>query len=311
MPAGDGVSRQVTVVEVGPRDGLQSETRPLDVDGKRQLIRRLAAAGLPVVEAGAMVSPRAVPQMANTEAVLAGLELSTPTRYPVLVPNGKGLQRALAAGVREVAVFAAASDAFSRHNIGVDVHGSLERYRPVVRQALDAGCRVRGYVSCVMGCPLEGEVEPARVLEVSRAMLDMGCGEISLGDTVGCGTPEKTRRLLDLLLDEVAVERLAVHFHDTWGLALVNLHVALEMGVRIVDSSVAGLGGCPYAPGASGNVATEDVLHLCHAMGLETGVDLQAVAETGRWVCEQLQRPYGSRVGQALRARCDPETGRA
>ncbi len=293
----------VTIVEVGPRDGLQNEPRPLATADKVALIRRLAASGLKVIEAGALVSPRAVPQMADTEAVLQALELDGAQRYPVLVPNEKGLQRALAAGVRDIAVFAAASDSFSQKNIGCDVAASLRRYRPVVEQARAAGCRVRGYVSCVMGCPYEGVVPLARVAEVSLALAEMGCGEISLGDTIGRGNPRLTRELIRTVAAELPLSRLAVHFHDTWGMALANVCQALELGIRTVDSAVAGLGGCPYAPGASGNVATEDVLVLCQGLGLSTGVDLQAVAEAGWWVSEQLGRAPASRASQALLAR--------
>ncbi len=294
----------VTIVEVGPRDGLQNEPRPLATADKLALIRRLAESGLSIIEAGALVSPRAVPQMADTETVLQALELDGAQRYPVLVPNEKGLERALAAGVRDIAVFAAASDHFSQKNIGCDVAGSLARYRPVVAQALEAGCRVRGYVSCVMGCPYEGEVPLARVVAVSVALAEMGCGEISLGDTIGTGNPRLTRQLLQAVAAELPLSQLAVHFHDTWGMALANVHQALELGVRTVDSAVAGLGGCPYAPGASGNVATEDVLVLCQGLGLSTGVDLQAVAEAGWWVSERLGRAPASRASLALRARC-------
>ena len=294
----------VTLVEVGPRDGLQNEQHPLATTDKVALIQRLAETGLRVIEAGALVSPKAVPQMADSADVLRALDLDAGVRYPVLVPNEKGLQRALQAGVREIAVFAAASDSFSQKNIGCDVAASLERYQPVVEQARAAGCRVRGYVSCVMGCPYEGKVPLSRVVEVSRALAGMGCDEISLGDTIGSGNPRLTRQLIQAVAAELPLSQLAVHFHDTWGMAVANVYQALELGIRIVDCAVAGLGGCPYAPGATGNVATEEIVHLCTGLGLETGVDLRALAETGWWLSNRLGRPPASRVSLALRARC-------
>jgi len=292
----------IRIVEVGPRDGLQNEPRPVPTAAKVALIDALAAAGLPVVEAGAFVSPKWVPQMADSAAVLAGITRRPGTRYPVLVPNMQGFEAARAAGVEEIAVFGAASESFSRRNINCSIADSLERFRPVCDAATAAGLRVRGYVSCVLGCPYEGEVPPAAVARVAAALAALGCYEISLGDTIGVGTPGRVRALLDAVGAELPSERLAVHFHDTWGQAVANIHTALEWGIVTVDSAVAGLGGCPYARGASGNVATEDVLYLLHGLGLRTGVDLDAVAAAGRAICAELGRPPASKVAQALAA---------
>ena len=293
----------IRIVEVGPRDGLQNEKAIVPLETKVELVERLADAGLPAVEAGAFVSPKWVPQMADSAEVLARVRRRPGTDYPVLVPNERGLEAALAAGVGEIAVFGAASESFSLKNINCSIAESLERFRPVAAGALAAGVRVRGYVSCVLGCPYEGEVDPGRVAEVSAALLAMGCHEISLGDTIGVGTPAKARAMLRRVAADVPADRLALHFHDTWGQAVANILACLEEGVTTVDSAVAGLGGCPYAKGASGNVATEDVLYLLHGLGLETGVDLEAVARTGGWISDRLGRPNGSKAGRALLAK--------
>jgi len=294
---------KVKIVEVGPRDGLQNESQPVSTDVKVALIERLADAGLPVVEATSFVSPKWVPQMADAADVMARIRRKAGVSYPVLVPNLKGLEGAIAARADEVAVFAAASEAFSRRNINCSIDESLDRFAPVCEAALAQGLRVRGYISVVLGCPYQGEVAPSAVAHVARRLADMGCYEVSLGDTIGVGTAGKTQRMLEVVAREVPVERLAGHFHDTYGQALANILAAMEVGVATFDSSVAGLGGCPYAPGATGNVATEDVLYLLDGLGIETGVDLALLAEAGRYVCEAIGRPNASRVGRALTAR--------
>lgn len=293
------VPSEVTVVEVGPRDGLQNEPVPVQVEAKVALVEALAAAGLPVVEAGAFVSPKWVPQMAGSDAVLHAVKKRPGVRYPVLVPNLKGLEAALAAGAEEVAVFGAASETFSQKNINCSIAESLERFRPVAEKALAHGVRVRGYVSCVVGCPYEGEIAPSAVARVAGELFRLGCFEVSLGDTIGVGTPRKTAAMLETVAAEVPLEALALHPHDTFGQALANVLAALELGVRVVDSSVAGLGGCPYAKGASGNVATEDLLFLLEGMGVRTGVDLDAVAHAGEAICRVLGRATRSKVAQA------------
>jgi isopropylmalate/homocitrate/citramalate synthase len=298
---------RVTVVEVGPRDGLQNESAEIPVDSKVRLIAALAEAGLPVVEAGAFVSPNWVPQMAGSAEVLAALPLGGPTRFPVLVPNEKGYERAKAAGAREIAVFGAASETFSQRNINCSIQESLGRFAPVIAQARRDGLRVRGYVSCVLGCPYEGPVSPHRVAGVAADLIELGCDEVSLGDTIGVGTPDAAVKMLDTVAAQVPVDRLAVHFHDTYGQAVANVYACLERGVATVDSAVAGLGGCPYAKGASGNLATEDLLYLLHGLGIETGVDLDAVAAAGRRISQELGRAPASRVARALAARARQE----
>ncbi|MBB6250896.1 hydroxymethylglutaryl-CoA lyase [Nitrospirillum iridis] len=293
----------VRIVEVGPRDGLQNEAALVPTDTKVALIDRLAATGLAVVEAGAFVSPKWVPQMADTAAVLAQIRRPTGVSFPVLVPNERGLAQALAAGVTEIAVFAAASEAFSQRNINCSIAESLDRFAPVARQARDAGVTVRGYVSCVLGCPYEGAIDPAKVAEVSAHLLELGCAEISLGDTIGVGTPAKAQALIRRVARDVPVAQLAAHFHDTYGQALANLLACLDEGIRIIDSSVAGLGGCPYAKGATGNVATEDVVYMLEGQGLSTGVDLDALAAIGGWISTSINRPNASRAGRALLAK--------
>lgn len=294
------MSDHVTMVEVGPRDGLQNEKLKLDASVKIELIQRLANCGIPVVEAGSFVSPKWVPQMADSESVLTGIKPLPGTRYPVLVPNMAGFERAIDAGATEIAVFTAASESFSKRNTNCSINESLLRLKPVIDRAKTAGLRVRGYVSCVLGCPYEGEVSTRAVTDVCSALADMAVDEVSLGDTIGVGTPAVANALVKAVTDVVPVEQLAVHFHDTYGQALANILACLDAGIRIIDSSVAGLGGCPYANGATGNVATEDVVYMLHGLGLETGVDLGALAQTGEWISEQLQRPNNSRAGLAL-----------
>jgi len=290
----------VRIVEVGPRDGLQNEPTPVPVAARIALIEGLAEAGLKMVEAGSFVSPKWVPQMADTAAVLAGLKRKAGVRYPVLVPNLQGLEGAEAAGAKDIAIFAAASESFSRKNINCSIAESIDRFRPVAARALAEERRLRGYVSCVLGCPYEGEIAPAAVAKVAKALLDLGCEEISLGDTIGTGTPLKTRRMIETVAGEVPKAKLAVHFHDTYGQALANILAALELGIAVIDSSVAGLGGCPYAKGASGNVATEDVVYMLNGMGIATGVDLDRLAQVGRAITQQLGRAPASKVAQAL-----------
>ena len=300
---GKSMPKRVKVVEVGPRDGLQNEPKTVATAVKIALIDRLSAAGVPVVEAGAMVSPRWVPQMADSAEVLAGITRRPNTSFPVLVPNISGFERAAAAGAEEIAVFGAASETFSHKNINASIEESLERFAPVCAAAKDHGIRVRGYVSCVLGCPYEGAVAPAKVAEVAARLHELGCYEISLGDTIGVGTPGKAAAMVEAVAKRVPSGHLAVHFHDTYGQALANILACLDHGIAVVDSSVSGLGGCPYAPGAAGNVATEDVLYMLDGLGIKTGIDLEAVAAAGRYICDHLGRAPSSKVAQALRAR--------
>ncbi|MBU2091374.1 MAG: hydroxymethylglutaryl-CoA lyase, partial [Alphaproteobacteria bacterium] len=264
---------------------------------------RLSAAGLKVVESGSFVSPKWVPQMADTAEVLAGISKKPGTVYPVLVPNLKGLEGALAAGVMEIAVFGAASESFSQRNINCSIAESLERFRPVVETALQNDIRVRGYISCVLGCPYEGEIAPEAVASVARSLFAMGCYEVSLGDTIGTGTPGKAGAMLRIVASDIPMDKLAVHFHDTYGQALANIYAALEEGVSVIDSSVAGLGGCPYAKGASGNVATEDVVYMLNGLGIDTGIDLDALVETAFFISDALGRPPASKVAKAIAAK--------
>ncbi len=294
---------RVTVVEVGPRDGLQNEPQSVPVDVKVALIERLVDAGLPVVEAGAFVSPKWVPQMAGTGEILARIRRRPGVRYPVLVPNMKGYEKARAAGVDEIAVFGAASETFSQKNINCSIEESFARFAPVIEAAKADGARVRGYVSCVLGCPYEGAVPAARVVEVAGRLWELGCDEISLGDTIGVGTPGEARAVVAAVAELLPIERLAVHFHDTYGQALANVMACLELGVATVDSAVAGLGGCPYAKGASGNLASEDLVYMLHGLGIDTGVDLDALAAAGRFISAELGRPPASKVARALAAR--------
>ncbi|WP_445990048.1 hydroxymethylglutaryl-CoA lyase [Chromobacterium haemolyticum] len=290
----------VKIVEVGPRDGLQNEKQPLSTAVKLELIRRLAASGLRSIEAGAFVSPKWVPQMAGSAEVLAGLDLAGPVSYPVLVPNEQGMEAALDAGAREIAVFGAASESFSRRNINASIAESLQRFAPVMARAQAAGVPVRGYVSCVVGCPYEGRIAPAKVAEVAARLLDMGCYEISLGDTIGVGTPSSVLAMLDAVSKAVPITQLAGHFHDTYGMAISNIHACLNAEMMTFDSSVAGLGGCPYAQGASGNVATEDVVYLLHGEGHDTGVDLAALVDTAWFIADALGKPPASKLAYAF-----------
>ncbi|HEY0504543.1 MAG TPA: hydroxymethylglutaryl-CoA lyase [Lysobacter sp.] len=292
----------VRIVEVGPRDGLQNEKAIVATADKIALIDRLSGTGLRSIEATSFVSPKWVPQLADAAEVFTGIHRAPGVRYPVLVPNEQGYERARAVGVDEIAVFTAASEAFNRKNINAGIDESLQRFAPVMERARADGVAVRGYVSTVLGCPYQGEVPLADVVRVARALHDMGCYEISLGDTIGVGTPGKARAMLLAVAQEVPINALAVHFHDTYGQALANILACLEEGVAVVDSSVSGTGGCPYARGASGNVATEDVVYMLHGLGVETGVDLAKLADTGRWLAGLLGRETGSKVGKALAA---------
>ncbi len=288
---------------MGPRDGLQNEPGTVPTAVKLELIDRLADAGLTAIESTAFVSPKWIPQMADHTEVLKGIRRRPGVTYPVLTPNLKGFEAALAAGAMEVAIFGAASESFSKKNINCSIAESLERFRPVAEAAAKNNVRVRGYVSCVVGCPYEGDIAPAKVAEVSKALFDMGCYEVSLGDTIGVGTPRKTQAMIEAVAKVVPVNKLAGHYHDTFGQSLANIYASLELGVATFDSSVAGLGGCPYAAGASGNVATEDVLYMLQGLGIETGVDLDKVAATGEWICAILKREPGSKAGRAIAAK--------
>ena len=293
----------VKLVEVGPRDGLQNESGEVSAAARIELIDRLADAGFKTIESGSFVSPKWVPRMADTAEVMAGITRRDGVSYPVLVPNMKGLEAAIAAAVGEIAVFGAASESFSQRNINCSIAESLDRFRPVCESALKQGMRVRGYISCVLGCPYEGAVDPSAVAAVARELTAMGCYEISLGDTIGVGTPSVAQAMVDRVAEGVPRDRLAVHFHDTFGQALANILACLERGVAVIDSSVAGLGGCPYAKGATGNVASEDVLYMLDGMGIRTGVDLGRLASAGEFISEILGRPSGSRVARAMAGR--------
>ncbi|MDY4284465.1 hydroxymethylglutaryl-CoA lyase [Xanthomonas sp. LF06-19] len=292
----------VRIVEVGPRDGLQNEKAWVATEDKIELIARLGRTGLRSIEATSFVSPKWVPQLADAAEVYAGIAQVPGVDYPVLVPNLQGYERAAAVGVREVAVFTAASETFNRTNTNAGIDESLARFAPVLERAAADGVKVRGYVSTVLGCPYQGDVPLADVVRVAQRLHAMGCYEISLGDTIGVGTPGKARAMLRAVAAVVPMDALAVHFHDTYGQALANIAACLEEGVRVVDAAVSGAGGCPYAKGASGNVASEDVVYLLHGNGVETGIDLPALAATGRWLAQKLGRPTGSKVGQALAA---------
>ena len=293
---------QVRIVEVGPRDGLQNEKAIVATAAKIELIDRLSATGLQSIEATSFVSPKWVPQLADAAEVFAGITRKPGVAYPVLVPNEQGYDRALAVGAREVAVFTAASEAFNRSNINASIDESIERFVPVLERARNDGVRVRGYVSTVLGCPYQGEVPLGDVVRVASRLHALGCYEVSLGDTIGVGTPAKARAMLRAVAAEVPMPALAIHFHDTYGQALANILACLEEGVTVVDSAVSGVGGCPYARGASGNVASEDVVYMLHGLGIRTGVDLDTLAETGRWLAGLLGRETGSKAGKALAA---------
>ena len=294
---------QVKIVEVGPRDGLQNEKQVVPTAVKIELIDRLSAAGLTSIEATSFVSPKWVPQMADSSAVLQGISRRPDTAYPVLTPNLQGFDSAMQAGATEVAIFAAASESFSRKNINCSIAESLKRFEPVISAASALEIPVRGYVSCVVGCPYEGEIDPAAAAAVARTLADMGCYEVSLGDTIGVGTPASIRRLLEACLRQLPAKRLAGHYHDTYGMAIANIYASLELGIATFDASVAGLGGCPYARGASGNVASEDVVYLMHGLGIETGIDLAKLAVIGDWISSAINRPNGAKAGRALCAK--------
>jgi hydroxymethylglutaryl-CoA lyase len=295
------MKNSVRIVEVGPRDGLQNEPGEVPTATKVELIERLADAGLPAVEATAFVSPKWVPQMADHTEVLERIRRKPGVAYPVLTPNLQGLEAARAAGATEVAIFGAASEAFSMKNINCSIAESLERFKPLVEEAERSKIKVRGYISCVLGCPYEGEVKPQRVAEVAHALLELGCYEISLGDTIGVGTPGKAKAMIEACAKRVPMKQLAGHYHDTYGQALANIYASLEMGVGTFDASVAGLGGCPYAAGASGNVATEDVVYMLQGMGIKTGVDLERLVEIGQWISAILKKEPASKVNRALK----------
>jgi hydroxymethylglutaryl-CoA lyase len=291
----------VRIVEVGPRDGLQNEKAIVPVEARVEFVNLLSESGLKTIETGAFVSPKWVPQMANTDKVYAAIIKKPGVSYPVLVPNMKGMESAVAAGVKEISVFAAASETFSRKNINCSIAESLERFEPVMEGARKHGMKVRGYVSCVLGCPYEGEIKPSAVVKVARALMDMGCYEVSLGDTIGVGTPLKTYDLLRALKAEIPVSTLAVHFHDTYGQALANILIALQEGITVIDSAAGGLGGCPYAKGASGNVATEDVLYMLKGMGINTGVDIQGVVKAAHFIEKIVAQACTSRLSMVYK----------
>ena len=293
----------VKIVEVGPRDGLQNEKAEVTTAHKIALIDHLSETGLASIEAGAFVSPKWVPQMADSADVMAGISRNPNVSYPVLTPNMKGLDAALAADAQEVAIFGAASESFSKRNINKSIAESLETFEPLAERALAEGVRVRGYISCVLGCPYEGKISPDAVADVAQALKRMGCYEVSLGDTIGTGTPSEAVAMVEAVARHVPIDEIAVHFHDTYGQAIANLYACLELGVSVADASVAGLGGCPYAKGATGNVATEDVLYMLRGSGIETGVDFDSVMRAGRYISDILGRPPVSRVHRALMAK--------
>lgn len=297
------MSDTVRIVEVGPRDGLQNEKTPVSVADRIAFIEALVGAGLHIVEVGAFVSPRAIPQMINSDSVLRGVDHHPDCEFHVLVPNEKGYEAALAAGAKVIAVFASASEGFSRANINCSVAESIERFKPVVIRARANGIKVRGYISCVLGCPFDGEVKPQAVVDVARTLWELGCYEISLGDTIGVGTPVKARQLLRAVAGSMPMTKLAMHFHDTYGQALANLYAGMEEGARVIDSAAGGLGGCPYAPGATGNVATEDVVYMLEGMGIATGVDMPKLVDATNTVSRLIGRPPVSRVASAFNAK--------
>ena len=294
---------RVRIVEMGPRDGLQNEKQVVPLATKLALIDRLADAGLREIEATSFVSPKWVPQMGDHAELMRTLKRRAGVSYPVLTPNLQGFESALAAGADHVAVFAAASEAFSKKNINCSIAESIDRFLPVMAAAREAGVKVRGYVSCVIACPYEGAVSPAKVAEVSQRLADIGCYEVSLGDTIGVGTPASVTRMLEAVAVRVPIDRLAGHYHDTWGMAVANVHASLQFGLRCFDASVGGLGGCPYAKGATGNVATEDVVYLLHGLGFDTGIQLDKLVDTAAWINAQLGREPVSRVARATLAK--------
>jgi hydroxymethylglutaryl-CoA lyase len=297
------MSDPVRIIEMGPRDGLQNEKMPVSVEARIAFVEALVGAGLKTVEVGAFVSPKAIPQMASSDAVLRGVAHMTGAEFHVLVPNEKGYDAARAAGAKVVSVFAAASEGFSRANINCTVAESIERFKPVMERAKADGVRVRGYISCVLGCPFDGEIKPKAVADLAKTLWDLGCYEISLGDTIGVGTPDKAKQMLRAVSANIAAAKLAMHFHDTYGQALANLYAGLEEGVRVIDAAAGGLGGCPYAPGATGNVATEDVVYMLDGMGLSTGVDMEELLAATNEMSGVLGKPPVSRVASALNAK--------
>ncbi|XP_050234803.1 hydroxymethylglutaryl-CoA lyase, mitochondrial-like isoform X2 [Mercurialis annua] len=294
------IPEYVKIVEVGPRDGLQNEKDVVPTAVKVELIRKLVSSGLPVVEATSFVSPKWVPQLADAKDVMTAIRYFEHARFPVLIPNLKGFEAAVAAGAKEVAIFASASESFSKSNINCSIEDSLVRYSDVALAARKLSIPIRGYISCVVGCPVEGMISPSKVAHVAKCLCDMGCSEISLGDTIGVGTPGTVIPMLEAVMDVIPVDKLAVHFHDTYGQALSNILASLQLGITTVDSSVSGLGGCPYAKGASGNVATEDVVYMLNGLGVKTNVDLQKVMLAGSFICNHLGRPSGSKTAIAL-----------
>ncbi|MBK6355962.1 MAG: hydroxymethylglutaryl-CoA lyase [Betaproteobacteria bacterium] len=296
---------RVKIVEVGPRDGLQNEAQVVPTATKIELIERLAAAGLRVIEATSFVSPKWVPQMGDNAAVLRGIKRHAATVYPVLTPNLQGFDAAVEAGATEVAIFGAASESFSRKNINCSIAESLKRFEPVISAASALEMPVRGYVSCVVGCPYEGAIDPNKAADVAKILFDMGCYEVSLGDTIGVGNPASITRLIEACVRIAPIEKLAGHYHDTYGMAIANIYSSLQMGMAVFDSSIAGLGGCPYAKGASGNVATEDVVYLLQGLGIETGIDLAKLAVVGDWISSAINRPNGAKAGRALCTRTE------
>ena len=296
---------RVKIVDVSPRDGLQNEPGSVPTEVKVELVDRLSDAGLQSVEAGSFVSPKWVPQMADSADVMARIRRKPGVAYPVLVPNMKGLEAAIAAKAMEVAGFAAATEAFSKRNTNCTIAESMQRQAEVCKAALGAGLRVRGYISVVLGCPYEGEVKPEAVADVAEQLFDMGCYEVSLGDTIGTGTPARAQRMIEMVSKKIPVEKLAGHFHDTYGQALANILAVMELGVATFDSSAAGLGGCPFAKGATGNVATEDVLYMLNGLGIDTGVDMNRLLDAAQFICTHLGRPTASRAGRALAAKRD------
>jgi hydroxymethylglutaryl-CoA lyase len=300
------MSETVRIVEMGPRDGLQNEKQSIPLEVKLALIERLADAGLREIEATSFVSPKWVPQMADHDALMRALPRRPGVAYPVLTPNLQGFEAAVAAGADRVAVFAAASEAFSKKNINCSIAESIDRFLPVMAAARERGIPVRGYVSCVVACPYEGAVAPQKVAEVTQRLIDIGCDEVSLGDTIGAGTPATVSRMLEACARAVPVQRLAGHYHDTYGMAVANVQASLQMGLRCFDASVGGLGGCPYAKGATGNLATEDVVYLLHGSGYDTGIDLDRLVDTAAWISAQLGREPASRVARALLAKRKP-----
>lgn len=297
-----GIPQSVKIVEVGPRDGLQNEV-PVTLEDKIKLINRLSETGLQVIESGSFVSPKWVPQMAGSAEIFSKISRKTNVSYPALTPNMKGYEDAIRAGVDEVAIFGAASESFSQKNINCSIAESLQRFEPIMAQAKLENVKVRGYVSCVLGCPYEGNIDINNVVNVAQTLYKMGCYEISLGDTIGVGTPLQAKAMLQAVAEVVPIEHLAVHFHDTYGQALANIYACLELGVSVIDSAVAGLGGCPYAKGASGNVATEDVVYMLTGMGIEHGVDLTKLTQAGLDICDALGKPPQSKVANAFAAK--------